>query len=161
MILIIIASVSVFVLYLLVSYFLDKGYVSVEDYLTEDKKIKTFDILVPEKNFIIDGYKIQLKYSDIEIEPDNYFTRIEDGSLVVARAYIFVEGVEVYDCCTIKLGEVIRSSNEEFRVRNHENDIENATLLLEKLNQAVKDYEILKKAKEIVDREQLMWYNKI
>ena len=156
MILIIIASVSVFVLYLLVSYFLDKGYVSVEDYLTEDKKIKTFDILVPEKNFIIDGYKIQLKYSDIEIEPDNYFTRIEDGSLVVARAYIFVEGVEVYDCCTIKLGEVIRRSNEEFRVRNHENDIENATLLLEKLNQAVKDYEILKKAKEIVDREQLM-----
>ena len=156
MILIIIASVSVFVLYLLVSYFLDKGYVSVEDYLTEDKKIKTFDILVPEKNFIIDGYKIQLKYSDIEIEPDNYFRRIEDGSLVVARAYIFVEGVEVYDCCTIKLGEVIRRSNEEFRVRNHENDIENATLLLEKLNQAVKDYEILKKAKEIVDREQLM-----
>ena len=156
MILIIIASVSVFVLYLLVSYFLDKGYVSVEDYLTEDKKIKAFDILVPEKNFIIDGYKIQLKYSDIEIEPDNYFTRIEDGSLVVARAYIFVEGVEVYDCCTIKLGEVIRRSNEEFRVRNHENDIENATLLLEKLNQAVKDYEILKKAKEIVDREQLM-----
>lgn len=160
MILIIIASV--FVLYLTVSYFLGKDYVSVEDYLTEDKKIKAFDILVPEKNFIIDGYKIQLKYSDIEIEPDNYFRRIEEGgSLVVAKAYIFVEGVEVYDWCTIKLGEVIRRSNEEFIVRNHESDIKNATLLLEKLNEAVKDYEILKKAKEIVDREQLMWYNKI
>ena len=158
MILIIIASVLV--LYLIVSYFLDKGYVSVEDYLTEDKKIKTFDILVPEKNFIIDGYKIQLKYSDIEIEPNNYFRRIEDGNLVVAKAYIFVECVEIYNWCTIKFWEVIRRSNEEFRVRNHENDIENATLLLEKLNQAVKDYEILKKAKEVVDRKQLMWYNK-
>ena len=159
MILIIIASVLV--LYLIVSYFLDKGYVSVEDYLTEDKKIKTFDILVPEKNFIIDGYKIQLKYSDVEIGPNNYFRKIEDGNLVVARAYIFVEGVEIYNWCTIKFGEVIRRSNEEFIVRNHESDIENATLLLEKLNEAVKDYEILKKAKEIVDREQLMWYNKI
>ena len=75
MILIIIASV--FAVYLIAVYFLDKDYISVEDYLTEDKKIKTFDILVPEKNFIIDGYKIQLKYKDIEIEPNNYFRRIE------------------------------------------------------------------------------------
>ena len=153
MVLIIIASIVI--VYIVVTYFLKKHYIGVEDYLTEDKKIKAFNILIPEKNFIIDGYKIELKYSGIEIH-DNYFMR----NVISAKAYVFVEGIEVYDWCTIKLGEIKEHSSEEFRIKNHENDIENAKILLEELNQAVIDYKTLKKAEEIVDRKQWMWYNK-
>ena len=148
---VLIIIVSVVIIYIAVTYFLKKDYIGVEDYLTEDKKIKAFDFLVPEKNFIVDGYKIELKYSGIEIH-DNYFMR----DVISAKAYVFVEGIEVYDWCTIKLGEIKGHSSEEFRIKNHENDIENAKLLLEELNQAVRDYKTLKKAEEIVDRKQLM-----
>lgn len=153
MVLIIVASVVI--IYITVTYFLKKYYIGVEDYLTEDKKIKAFNILIPEKNFIVDGYKIELKYRGIEIH-DNYFMRDSNMNVISAKAYVIVEGSEVYNLCTIKFGEIIRCNNEEFKVRNHESDIENATRLLKKLNQAVQDYKTLKKVKEIVDRKQLM-----
>ena len=148
--------VGVIIACIIIGHYIDKTNIDVEEYLTEEKKIKAFDFLVPEKNFIVDDHKIELKYSGIEIH-DNYFMR----DVISAKAYVIVEGIEVYDWCTIKLGEIKGHSSEEFRIKNHENDIENAKLLLEELNQAVIDYKTLKKAEEIVDRKQLMWYNKI
>ena len=143
--------VGVIIACIIIGHYIDKTNIDVEEYLTEEKKIKAFDFLVPEKNFIVDDHKIELKYSGIEIH-DNYFMR----DVISAKAYVIVEGIEVYDWCTIKLGEIKGHSSEEFRIKNHENDIENAKLLLEELNQAVIDYKTLKKAEEIVDRKQLM-----
>ena len=143
--------VGVIIACIIIGHYIDKTNIDVEEYLTEEKKIKAFDFLVPEKNFIVDDHKIELKYSGIEIH-DNYFMR----DVISAKAYVIVEGIEVYDWCTIKLGEIKGHSSEEFRIKNHENDIENAKLLLEELNQAVRDYKTLKKAEEIVDRKQLM-----
>lgn len=143
--------VGVIIACIIIGHYIDKTNIDVEEYLTEEKKIKAFDFLVPEKNFIIDGYKIELKYSGIEIH-DNYFMRDSNMNVVSAKAYVIVEG-EVYDLCTIKFGEIIRCNNEEFKVRNRESDIENATRLLKKLNQAVQDYKTLKKVEEIVDRK--------
>ena len=148
--------VGVIIACIIIGHYIGKTNIDVGKYLTEEKKIKAFNILIPEKNFIVDGYKIELKYSGIEIH-DNYFMR----DVISAKACVFVEGIEIYDWCTIKLGEIKGHSSEEFRIKNHENDIENAKLLLEELNQAVIDYKTLKKAEEIVDRKQLMWYNKI
>ena len=148
--------VGVIIACIVIVHYIGKTNIDVEEYLTEEKKIKAFDFLVPEKNFIVDDCKIELKYSGIEIH-DNYFMR----DVVSAKAYVIVEGIEVYDWCTIKFGEIKGHSSEEFRIENHENDIENAKLLLEELTQAVRDYKTLKKAEEIVDRKQLLWYNKI
>ena len=143
--------VGVIIACIIIGHYIDKTNIDVEEYLTEEKKIKAFDFLVPEKNFIVDDHKIELKYSGIEIH-NNYFMR----DVISAKAYVIVEGIEVYDWCTIKLGEIKGHSSEEFRIKNHENDIGNAKLLLEELNQAVIDYKTLKKAEEIVDRKQLM-----
>lgn len=152
---IIIVGVIIACIIIVIGHYIGKTNIDVEEYLTEEKKIKAFDFLVPEKNFIVDDCKIELKYSGIEIH-DNYFMRNSNMNVISAKAYVIVEGIEVYDWCTIKFGEIIRCDNEEFKVRNRESEIENATRLLKELNQAVQDYKTLKKVEEIVDRKQLM-----